>query len=227
MINPFEAIIFDFDGVILDSEPLHYDACCVVFNSIGIKLSYKEYRNDYLGLADKEMFPKLLHNKKYSFSADEISSLIQQKVAAYTEIITTHKNLPVLPNFEQFILELAARNKKMAICSGSTRKEIAVVLSNYKEGKLQPYFEFIVTAEDVQVGKPSPEGYLLTAKHLAISPSSCLVIEDTPHGITAAKRAGMQVIGLCTSYEHHELSNADYIVPNYNYLMNGENIIQY
>lgn len=215
----FEAVIFDFDGVILDSEPIHYDACCSVLGVLGIELSYPEFMAHYLGLADKDMFPKLLHDKGFNFSADEIKQLIQQKEKAYTHTIGSREYLPLIADFEQFIFKIAAKVKKIAICSGSSRNEIDAVLSKVRQGKLQAYFNTIVTAEDVGVGKPSPEGYLLTAKRLQVLPSRCLVIEDTLHGVKAAKAAGMQVIGLLTTYERQEFLIADRVVSGFRQLL--------
>ncbi|EHL31380.1 HAD family hydrolase [Legionella drancourtii] len=215
----FEAVIFDFDGVILDSEPIHYEACCAVLGALGIKLSYTEFMAHYLGLADKDMFPKLLHDKGFHFSADEIKQLIQQKENVYTHIISSREYLPLIADFEQFIFKIAFTVKKIAICSGSSRNEITAVLSKVRQGKLQAYFNIIVTAEDVSIGKPSPEGYLLTAKRLQVSPSQCLVIEDTLHGVKAAKAAGMQVIGLLTTYNRQEFLIADRVISGFRKLL--------
>ncbi|KTD10939.1 HAD-superfamily hydrolase [Legionella gratiana] len=215
----FDAIIFDFDGVILDSEPIHYKACCEVLKPLGITISYKEYMDKYLGLADKDMFPKLLKNEGLSFSNEEIHHFIQQKSATYIDIINSSDTLPLIADFDQFIFKIASKVKKIAICSGSSRSEITAVLSKVRQGKLRAYFDIIVTAEDVQIGKPSPEGYLLTAKRLDVLPPHCLVIEDTPHGVNAAKAAGMQVIGLMTTYERQYFLTAERVVKGYRQLL--------
>ena len=83
----FEAIIFDFDGVIIDSEPIHYEACCHILKPLGITISYEKYMEKYLGLTDKDIFPKLLQNEGLSFSATEINCFIEQKIVAYKKII--------------------------------------------------------------------------------------------------------------------------------------------
>ncbi|KTC78873.1 HAD family hydrolase [Legionella cherrii] len=215
----FDAIIFDFDGVILDSEPIHYDAYCQVLKPLGITISYPEYMEHYLGLSDKDMFPKLLRNKGLNFSKVEIQRLIQQKTQAYTNIINRCDPLPLIVDFDQFLFKIAPKVKKLAICSGSSRGEITTVLSRVRQGKLHAYFDTIVTAEDVQAGKPSPEGYLLTAQRLDVVPGRCLVIEDTPYGVKAAKAAGMQVIGLMTSYDRHQFLTADQVITGYRQLL--------
>lgn len=215
----FQAVIFDFDGVILDSEPLHYEACSHVFNQLGLTLSYAEYTEKYLGLSDKEMFPKLFSAKNLSFSLDKINALIEEKTKQYQEIIKLCDNLPMIDSVDRYINYVSQKTPKLAICSGSTRNEVMAVLTKFKQGELQTYFNTIVTSEDVQHGKPSPEGYLLTAKQLNVSPNQCLVIEDTPLGIEAAKAAGMHVIALLTSYKKEELHHADKIISHFNQLI--------
>ncbi|MCE0722957.1 MULTISPECIES: HAD family hydrolase [Legionella] len=215
----YDAIIFDFDGVILDSEPLHYEACCHVLKSLGITISYSEYMKKYLGFSDKDMFPRLLHNEGVRCSDKEIKQLIQQKAMAYINIIHHRDSIPLIVDFEQFIFKISFKINKIAICSGSSRPEITAVLSKVRKGKLQAYFDTIVTSEDVQSGKPSPEGYLLAAKRLKVAPGRCLVIEDTLHGVKAAKVAGMQVIGLMTTYDRHQFLIADKVITGYRQLL--------
>ena len=111
------------------------------------------------------------------------------------------------------------RGLRLAICSGSTKPEIEAVLTKAHEGKLASFFEIMVTSEDVMQGKPSPEGYLLTAKKLGVSPHRCMVIEDTPHGIQAAKQVGMNVIALLTTYKKYQLAEANKIVNSFKELL--------
>ena len=216
--HPFSAIIFDFDGVILDSEPLHYEAVTDVLNKLGLKLNYKEYTEKYIGLSDKEMFPMLLKNKGFHFSADAISSLINEKIDAYTHIINNHHELPLITGVDLYIHKAIQNDKKIAICTGSTKNEISITLAKLM---LIHLFNTIVTAEDVRHGKPSPESYLLTAKRLGVPANQCIVIEDTPHGITAAKNAGMYVIALTTTHENQCLQNADQVVAGFEELLDA------
>ncbi|CDZ76137.1 Phosphorylated carbohydrates phosphatase [Legionella massiliensis] len=215
----FQALIFDFDGVILDSEPLHYEACSFVFKQLGLALSYEEYVEKYLGLSDKEMFPKVLSAKNFNLSLDKINALIEEKTKHYQEIVRLCDSLPMIDSVDRYIEYISQKIPKLAICSGSTRNEIRAVLTKLKQGRLQSYFNTIITSEDVQQGKPSPEGYLLTAKQLNVPPSECLVIEDTPHGVDAAKAAGMQAIAILTSYKKDQFQHADKVITNFNQLI--------
>ncbi len=219
----FQAVIFDFDGVILDSEPLHYKACSFVFAKLGLALSYDEYVDKYLGLSDKEMFPKIFSERSCSFSLDKINALIGEKTSRYQEIIKQCDELPMIDSVDQYIHHISKKISKIAICSGSTRNEIMAVLAKLKRGGLHAYFNTIVTSEDVQRGKPSPEGYLLTAQRLNVLPDQCMVIEDTPHGVEAAKAAGMFVVALLTSYTKNQLQNADKVINNFSQLILDEN----
>lgn len=218
----YQALIFDFDGVILDSEPLHYEACFYVLKPFGLKLDYTEYVEKYLGFTDKELFPKLLFEKNISCSLDKMNVLIEEKSKQYQELIKQCEHLPMVDSVDRYLDYISQKIAKLAICSGSRRAEIMTVLMKLKQGQLGTYFNTIVTSEDVQQGKPSPEGYLLTANRLNVSPKHCLVIEDTPHGVKAAKDAGMDVIALLTSYKKEQLQHADQIITHFNQLILDE-----
>ncbi|WP_148340273.1 HAD family hydrolase [Aquicella siphonis] len=215
----FKAVIFDFDGVILDSEPLHYQACCTVFKQLGYALSYDEYTEKYIGTSDKDMFPLLLKTIGLDFTSHEVQSLINMKVEAYIHIIRHHDSLPMIPDLDNYLSSINRDTTKIAICSGSTKNEIRIVLERLLQGRLQSLFDCIITSDDVTHGKPSPEGYQLTANRLGVKPADCLVIEDSPHGVRAAKSAGMYVTGLSTTYPASQLAHADKIVSGYRELM--------
>jgi beta-phosphoglucomutase len=209
----FKTIIFDFDGVILDSEPLHFQACHEAFEAFNIPFTYKEFSEKYIGLADKDLFPQFLNNNGYVFSPEKLAHLLDIKHAAYEKIIRNCPDLPIIEGLEMFLQQLQKEKKLLAICSGSTRKDITILLERLN---LASYFMHIVSTEDVRKGKPSPEGFLLAAKRLNVLPLDCLAIEDSAHGIEAAKKAGMKVIALSTSYPPAQLKQADFIAKDFN-----------
>lgn len=222
----FKAIIFDFDGVILDSEPIHFEACCSVLQRLGITLNYKDYVNTYLGMSDKEFFPKLLNDLNHPSSDRLLANLLGEKEDAYTDIIRRKPILPIISGVDHYIRKVAQCVDRLGICSGSTKKEISAVLAKLDGGALSAYFNTIITSEDVQEGKPSPEGYLLTAKKLAVLPNECLVIEDTPPGAMAAKNAGMFVTALLTTYNNAQFQDiADRTVYGFDELFNDYAIL--
>lgn len=209
----YKALILDFDGVILHSEPIHYQAYNMLLNEYSITLSEKEYFSDYAGLSDKELFPKLFKNKNVPLP--QMDELIGQKVAIYNQLIRDMTVLPLINGLAEYMNNARQMFSKIAICSGASKSEVMVVLNKLYQQKIIPSFDVIVTAEDVQCGKPSPEGYLLTAHLLDVLPAQCMVVEDSPHGILAAKEAGMHVIALTTTFDSSLLQQADMIVADF------------
>lgn len=221
----FKAVIFDFDGVILNSEPLHHQASAKALVKVfGIDFEYQEYYQHYLGVSDRVLFPKVLASRGRDLSSEELQHLIQEKIKAYQTLIREHESLPMIAYLDCYLMDLQENNYKMAICSGGNLAEISLVLEKLKHGCLRSYFQVITSVEDVKKVKPDPEGYLLTAERLGVSPSECIVIEDTPHGVAAAKAAGMYVIGLLTTYTKDKLYLADRVVSDYRFLV-GEGLV--
>lgn len=209
----FKAIIFDFDGILFDSEKIHLQACNQVFQLLGFTISEQEYFQLYVGLSDNEMFPLILNNKNIKFDIEQIENFRKQKIKAYKEIINNNESIDSFLDVKNFIRLYANKNKLFAICSGSTRIEIDATLEKLERGELKDLFTDIITIDDISKGKPSPEGYLLAAKRLNISPEYCLAIEDTQTGATAAKNAGMKVAAV--SVNHTDYKNVDLIAKNF------------
>ncbi|HCU5991832.1 TPA: HAD family hydrolase [Legionella pneumophila] len=210
-----DTIIFDFDGVILNSEPMHFEAIVQVLNQSGMSLDYEEYMTHYLGLSDISIFPKILNDKGFTCSSTEILKFIERKITIYNELIENSEQLPMIPDLDWFLVRAAKKYRKIGICSGSNRHSIIKILEKIHYGRLARYFTTIVSSEDVSLGKPSPEGYLLAASRLQSNPENCLVIEDSEHGVAAAKAGGMLVVGLLTTLSRDQLANADMIVHDF------------
>lgn len=211
----FDAVIFDFDGVLFDSEPLHFDACNQVFRPLGFELNWPEFQKNFIGIPDREMFPKVFDYKKRSFSPEETHRMIHSKIQCYTDMIRCRETLPMVTGAERYIKKIANENKKMAICSGSTRVEIDSALEKFNQGAFKKYFDVIVSSDEVKQGKPSPEGYLQAAAQLGVIPENCLVFEDGLHGISAAKAAGMTVIAVSTTLPASLLTQANQIIVDF------------
>lgn len=210
-----KAIIFDFDGVILNSEPIHWQACNMVFEKIGFTIPYDYYLQHYAGVADKEMFPRIFTENCLNYTPPEIDDFIVQKVQAFKTVINSSKELKGIDGLPQFLNFANQAVPNIAICSGAIRTEIETILAKIENGTLQQYFKHITTSEDVSKGKPSPEGYLKTAVKLNVLPEDCLVIEDTQIGIQAARAANMKVIGITTTNRREVLSEAHAIIDAY------------
>ncbi len=211
-MDSYQAIIFDFDGVLLDSEPLHFQAYMQVLRPLQIDFSYDLFVSRYVGLSDVDFFPKVL--KDFSLHDKDVQKLMKEKVCLYEQILLKKKNLHFAHGAKELLERISAKNKPIAICSGSTKSEIFIALDHIDNGELKKYFSHIVTVDDVQEGKPSPKGYLETARRMGIDPERCLAIEDSPKGIEAAKSANMRVTAITSNYGTDLLDQADRIVSS-------------
>jgi beta-phosphoglucomutase family hydrolase len=200
-----KAVIFDHDGVIADTEPLHYRAGKNVISKLGIEIEAWQ-KSRHIGRSTRESWELM----KKTFKIEEsVDALIAKKTAAVISII---KQEGVIPNPGLIgLLESLTKGKfRMAIASGQIREVIDAVLSKIQ---ISDYFESIVSGEDTKEGKPHPEVFLTAASQLGIKPHECVVIEDSGPGVEAAKAAGMKCIALrMPSTMRQDISKADYIV---------------
>lgn len=212
----FKAVIFDFDGIIADTEGLHYRAISQILDRYGIELTKEDYYRDYLGYTDRDFFTKFIGMYPEALSTTTTDALVEDKSVVYLGYIKGRSC--IIKSVPGFIKMLAKHSIPIAICSGGRRNEIEQILL---KGKLLEFFEVLVSADEVAAGKPDPEGFLLTLKLLAenhaalnIEAADCVVIEDSRWGIAAAKGAGMHTIAVTTSYTSEELSAADLVVSS-------------
>ena len=213
------AIIFDFNGVIVDDEPLHLELICRVLAEEGVSITEQDYHDKYLGFDDRGCFVAALTDtgrKPLATNTDFINDLIARKAALYLRAID--ERCLLFPGAVELVQRLAARFP-LAIASGALRQEIELVL---ERGGIRHCFGPIIAAEDVSECKPHPEGYVKAlgalnaqqSENTLIQPSECLVIEDSIAGIEAARRAGMRCLAITNSYRAEELKEADWIVTS-------------
>ena len=202
------ALVFDFDGVLADSEPLHLAATQDVLASIGAALPREEYYADYLGYDDAGMFRALSDARGWGLTHQQIATLIAEKAAALEAIISGTDVL--YPAAAACIRRLAA-HWPLGIASGAFRHEIEAIL---RRGGIDRCFKFIVGAGDTPESKPLPGPYLRAAQLHNVAPASCLAIEDSRFGIESAKSAGLWCIGITTTYPVSELMTADSIITS-------------
>ncbi|MDE3036062.1 MAG: HAD family phosphatase [Nitrospirota bacterium] len=208
------AIIFDFDGVVADNEPIHYAMFHQVLGEIGLPFTEADYYAKYLGFDDKGCFAAVLAAQGRPAPPELIHDLIDRKARAYLAYIRDH--LVIFPGVRELVREAATRHR-LAIASGALRHEIEFIL---EQAGIRKEFEHITSAEDVQQGKPSPEGYLHALAALnrrtpagqnPLAPADCLVIEDSIPGIQAAHAAGMKVLAVANTHHVQDLREADAI----------------
>jgi len=214
-----KAVIFDFDGVITDSEVLHLRAFNRSLVPFGVEITTKDYYQNYLGFSDFDCYKALIEHGLLKVDEPEIPEIIKEKSRIYEQLARTEGR--TIEGVHEFLKMLDGNHIPMAICSGSLLVEIELMLD---EAKLRHFFTTIVSAEQVKQGKPHPEGFLLTLRKLneicqsPIAANECVVIEDSQWGLKAGKAAGMHVIAVTTSYDADQLPIAERIVDRLNEL---------
>jgi len=207
------AVIFDFDGVIADDEPLHLAAFQRTLSGEGIALTTEDYYAHYLGCDDHDAIAEALRAAGRPASEERVQGLMAIKATHFLGLV--RDGVRIFPGVPGFVGEAAAR-VPLAIASGALRREIELILA---QSGLRRAFTVIVSAEEVEEGKPSPAGFLLALARLReqlpdLASMECLVVEDSLAGIEAARRAGMRCLAVANSYGPAELAAADLVVPS-------------
>ncbi len=207
------AVLFDFDGVIVNSEPLHFAALQAVLAREQIHLEEEEYYKELIGFDDRGAIRHAFASRKRELEPKDLLRLATRKMEATRELIEK-RQYQALPGVEETVRGLW-RHYPLAICSGALREEIELMLEGVN---LRDCFRVIVAAEDVSHGKPNPEGYLKTVKLLGevvktkLTPKDCLVVEDAPTVIRSVKAEGFRTLGVAGSYPLSALTDADHAV---------------
>ncbi len=208
-----DAVLFDFDGVLVHSEPLHYMALQRTAADEKLQLSEDQYYNELLGYDDRGAFAKLLELNNRPIDKPLILKLVARKKRVAEELIHA-KNYTGLDGVEETIRALW-RNYPLAICSGAMGNEIELMLEGIR---LRDCFRVIVSAEDVMVGKPDPECYLRGVErlgqryHRRLNPKNCIVVEDAPRVIDRLKPLGFFCVGVASHTPAERFNNADVII---------------
>lgn len=198
------AVVFDFDGVIANSEPLHFRAYRDVLVDRGITLTEAAYYEHYLGYDDIGAFRAIAADTGTSFSEDDIARFVARKAVRLEEL---EKSGSVLfPGARDAIVRMAEAFP-IAVASGALKAEILRVLEH--EG-LRAHFQFVVSAEDTPASKPDPAPYLLATEKLranlhGLQGHECVAIEDSKWGLVSARAAGMRTVGITQTYPASEL----------------------
>ena len=202
----FQAVIFDMDGVIVDSEPLHERAFLDVVRDIGYAKNFALHFPDYIGRSDQDMWTDFIAIHKPPQSFDE---LLVRKRERMIELIRSEQ-----PLFKEVpaLVEKVAAAYAVGLASGSERQVVEEVL---KLNNLRRLFTTVVTSSEVENGKPEPDIFLRTAELLKVPPQACCVIEDSKPGILAGLAAGMQVIAIANTHPAEELRGAHHVVQTY------------
>lgn len=206
------AVIFDFDGIIVDTEPLHYKAFQEMLVPRGLGYSWEEYMELYIGFDDRDAFREAFRVHGRALSEDELKELIRGKAAAFLDIVSG--GVAAYPGVVELIRSLSG-TLPLALCSGALKSDIEPILEQLG---LTDAFDVKVTADEVAASKPDPESYRLAVQRLQerfpgkVDAAASIAVEDTPAGITSAAGAGLKVLAVTNSYPREKLSGASRVV---------------
>jgi beta-phosphoglucomutase len=210
-----EAIVFDFDGVLADSEPIHLRVYQEVLAPVGITLTADEYSARYLGFDDEGAFRQIAKDYGLLLGDEEIELLIAAKSRRF-EVLVSGSNV-LYPEATECVRRLGV-SWPLGIASGALRHEIELMLRGANLGEA---FRFIVAAGDTDCGKPAPDPYLRAAELHGVRPSACIAVEDSHWGLQSARAAGMRTIGITHTYPRTALTEADLVIGSLDELTAG------
>lgn len=212
------AILFDFDGVLIDAEPLHLELFRQIAGEEGLPVpSRDDYFDRYLGRDDRDCFRDVLRDAGREPAPGEIPRLVARKAAYYRTRIQA-EGFPVFPGVRSLVDAARDAGLMLGVVSGALREQVEGGLGQIG---LRDAFKAVVASQDVQNSKPDPEGYLLGLERLnalpplpprLLHPHEVLAIEDSPAGIQAAAGAGLTTLAVAHTYEASRLSGADHVV---------------
>lgn len=203
---PFKAIIFDMDGTLLESTEADYRAWERVFKHYGGELTYDNYV-PMLGIRSADVIRNIL-----GFTNEtELARVLIEKYDHFVDYVNDHPVKPVAAT-DRFLQHLLLYDVKVGLATSSRQQKTMLLL---KRLDFLQYFDAIVTGEQVENSKPAPDIFLKAANKLGVNPQDCLVVEDGPIGVAAAKSAGMKCIAITTTHPANKLQQADWIIDSY------------
>lgn len=197
------AVIWDMDGVIVDTGPYHYRAWRQVFGERGIEFTESEFQTHF-GQRNDTIIRSALGQKT---TLEDIKTIACQKEEIFRKI--ARENLRALPGAVELIKSLREHDFKIGLASSAPYENIWLVLEGLR---IKEYFDAIVSGHEVTEGKPSPQAFLLAASKLGVAPAGCVVVEDAVAGVAGCKRAGMRCLAVTNTNRASELAEADLIV---------------
>ena len=201
-----EAVIFDMDGVLIDSEPIHIDIEKKLFDKLGIAVTAEVHRN-YLGVAGDYMYLDLI--SRFGLPGS-VSELLQFDDSFRCDYFRQLKILNLNDGVLNLIREMKQSGLKLGVATSSSPALAAILLERCE---IRSLFDVVVTTYEAGRSKPFPDVYLLAAKKIGVSPANCVVFEDSPNGLSAAQKAGMFCIAVKTSsVDIRDLSAADSLI---------------
>lgn len=211
-MNSGKCIIFDMDGVLIDSEPLHFEFEQEVFHSLGIVVP-PELHESFVGTTSRTMWSII---KKTFNVPDAVSDLMKSESSGFLKFLKKRESIGPIKGVSGFLEKLSHSGFNIILASSSPHEQIDFILDRCNIGK---YFSVRISGDDVLNGKPDPEIFLLAAETSNFEPETCIVIEDSKNGVTAAVKAGMKCIGYRNPGSgNQDLTAANLIIDDFNSL---------
>ena len=210
MTNVIKAVVFDMDGVIIDSEPNHYRAICEAIGE-GMTLSYDDFLSRFAGRDERFAMGEMAKELGIEYDDELFQEWSNRKAEAYAQFVS--ENAEPMPGAVDFVTTVA-RAFPVGLATGSRRSDVTTALRVLAGGRLEDVFQTIVTSEDVPQPKPHPATYLKAVENLGFQPNECVAFEDSPNGILSAKGAGLRVVGISAMHGADKLGEADKVVPH-------------
>ena len=198
-----KAVFLDFCGVIINDEAINQESIAEILLSENLRADNDEYTLYCRGRSDRACLKDILASRGRILSDEYLDRLLKNKAKGYRQKVEQLlPNISLPENLVPFLTRLKERDIAAGLVTGATRSEVEYVLDKLE---LADYFDLIVAGDDLETSKPEPEPYLLAASRLNLTPAECLAIENNPIGITAAKQAKIQVVGISSLYPLHML----------------------
>ncbi|NCQ71181.1 MAG: HAD family phosphatase [Microcystis aeruginosa L111-01] len=218
-----KAVLFDFNGVIINDEPIHQELINEILIGENLLPLGSEFAELCLGRSDRVCLRNVLTRRNRQVTEEYLTKLINKKASLYRERLGKLEKLPIYEEIYSFLERVKARDLQIGLVTGAIRSEVESIL---QQAALGDYFSVIVTGDEISTSKPQPDGYLLAVErlnrwnfNLQLQPQECLVIEDTFVGCEAAKRAGMQVVGIAHTYPFHFMQRvSNWAIDNFSQL---------
>ena len=205
-MRPYSAVIFDMDGVIVDSEPRHEQTFREIFHELGYGDRHGIQFHDYIGRSDRALWDDFIAKHRPTQTLEALTELKQSRFLDNIRAVQ-----PIFPGIPELVAKLSPTTR-LAVASGSLHVVIETVLGMRD---LKRHFPVVVSVQDVAHPKPAPDIFLHAAKRLGVPPQECVVIEDSAAGVAAARAANMRVIAITNTLPANKLRDADAVVSSY------------
>ena len=206
MTAKLKGVVFDMDGVIIESEHTHYSAICEAMGE-RMNQTYETFLTKCTGGDERFAMGRLAEFSGIEYDESLFQEWSKKKAVAYQRLVG--ESATAMPGAIELVCSVAEKFP-IGLATGSRRSDVEAAFSTLAGGKLNGLFQSIVTSDDVAKTKPDPATYAKAAEGMGISPSDCLAIDDSPNGVSSAKKAGMKVLGITAIHDDSSLRDADW-----------------